>query len=111
MYALLDKKAKLPAETFEALLGEQVSDTQQAKTIMDFMALTSVEEIESVVPLDDAVQSAVTELKSVFAALDLMGVSDYCLFDPAIVRGLAYYTGVVFEIHDVVGQLRAICGG
>ncbi len=26
-------------------------------------------------------------------------------------RGLAYYTGIVFEIHDVVGELRAVCGG
>jgi len=111
LYALLDKKAKLPSDTFEALLAEQVSDSEQAKTIMGFMALASVEEIERVVPLDEAVQSAVANLKSVFGALDLMGVSDFCVFDPGIVRGLAYYTGVVFEIHDVVGQLRAICGG
>ncbi|OHB68139.1 MAG: hypothetical protein A2Y77_04690 [Planctomycetes bacterium RBG_13_62_9] len=26
-------------------------------------------------------------------------------------RGLAYYTGVVFEVHDIAGELRAICGG
>ncbi|MBN1457215.1 MAG: ATP phosphoribosyltransferase regulatory subunit, partial [Sedimentisphaerales bacterium] len=36
---------------------------------------------------------------------------DYCIFDPSIVRGLAYYTGIVFEIHDAVGDLRAVCGG
>jgi len=40
-----------------------------------------------------------------------MGVSDYCVFDPGIVRGLAYYTGIVFEVHDIQGDLRAICGG
>jgi histidyl-tRNA synthetase len=40
-----------------------------------------------------------------------MGVGEYCVFDPSIVRGLAYYTGIVFEVHDVVGELRAICGG
>lgn len=111
LYALLDKKAKLPAETFDALLAEQVSDSQKAKTINDFMTLDDVEHIDSVVSLDKAVQDAVTELKGVFAALELMGVSDYCTFDPGIVRGLAYYTGVVFEVHDNVGELRAICGG
>jgi len=111
LYALLDKKAKLPGETFAELLAEQVPDGDQAGRIADFMALESVEQAEAVVPLDDAVRSAVTELKCVFAALDLMGVSDYCIFDPGIVRGLAYYTGVVFEIHDIVGDLRAICGG
>ena len=111
LYALLDKKAKLPPETFTQLLAEQVPDTQQAGRVSDFMALESVEQIEKVVPLDEAVQAAVAELKQVFAALDLMEVSDYCVFDPGIVRGLAYYTGVVFEVHDVVGGLRAICGG
>jgi histidyl-tRNA synthetase len=40
-----------------------------------------------------------------------MGISDYCVFDPGIVRGLAYYTGIVFEVHDIQGDLRAICGG
>lgn len=39
------------------------------------------------------------------------GVGDHCVFDAAIVRGLAYYTGVVFEMHDTAGELRAICGG
>jgi histidyl-tRNA synthetase len=32
-------------------------------------------------------------------------------FDLSIVRGLAYYTGIVFEIFDRKGELRAICGG
>ncbi|DAC61732.1 MAG TPA: histidine--tRNA ligase, partial [Candidatus Thalassarchaeaceae archaeon] len=32
-------------------------------------------------------------------------------FDASIVRGLAYYTGPVFEAHDRAGELRAICGG
>ena len=111
LYALLDKRAKLPPETFAELLAEQVSDSEQARRISAFMALESVEQIDSVVPADEAVQNAIAEMKAVFAALELMGVADYCVFDPGIVRGLAYYTGVVFEIHDVVDQLRAICGG
>jgi histidyl-tRNA synthetase len=40
-----------------------------------------------------------------------MEVGEYCKFDPSIVRGLAYYTGVVFEVHAQGGELRAICGG
>ncbi len=111
MYALLDKKAKLPAEAFDEMLAEQVRDKDQAKRISDFMALDSVDQVEAVVPVDEAVQNAIVEVKLVFAALDLMGMSEYCVFDPAIVRGLAYYTGVVFEVHDIVGELRAICGG
>ena len=40
-----------------------------------------------------------------------MGIADFCRFDISVVRGLAYYTGVVFEIYDKVGELRAIGGG
>ncbi len=111
MYALLDKKAKLPAETFEAMLAEQAPDVERARAIADFMALTSIDEVERTVEKNDDVCEAIENLKAVFTTLNLMGVSDYCVFDLGIVRGLAYYTGVVFEVHDVVGQLRAICGG
>lgn len=43
--------------------------------------------------------------------LDAMGFGEYVAYDASIVRGLAYYTGIVFEIFDRRGELRAICGG
>jgi len=88
-----------------------VPDTTQAATITKFMSLTSVDDIETVIDSDDDVAEAIADLKAVLAVLEVMGVADYCVFDPSIVRGLAYYTGVVFEVHDIVGELRAICGG
>jgi len=111
MYALLDKKAKLPADAFDALLAEHVPDKEQATRISNFMALDSIDDLQRLVSADDDTRVAVEQLQNVFATLELMGVGDYCVFDPSIVRGLAYYTGVVFEIHDIVGELRAICGG
>ena len=43
--------------------------------------------------------------------LEAMGLGDYLHFDFTVVRGLAYYTGIVFELFDRAGELRAICGG
>jgi histidyl-tRNA synthetase len=43
--------------------------------------------------------------------LEYLGVSDWVDVDLSIVRGLAYYTGIVFELFDAKGELRAICGG
>jgi histidyl-tRNA synthetase len=40
-----------------------------------------------------------------------LGISDWVDVDFSIVRGLAYYTGTVFELFDAKGELRAICGG
>ena len=39
------------------------------------------------------------------------GLADFVDIDVRIVRGLAYYTGIVFEVFDRAGQLRAIAGG
>jgi len=111
IYAVLDKKPKLPAETFEALLAEQVPDKDQARKILDFMSLDSVEGIARIVEPNEALDKATDELRGVLGVLNAMGVGEYCVFDPGIVRGLAYYTGVVFEVHDIAGELRAICGG
>lgn len=51
-------------------------------------------------------------LGRVFATLDALGVMDYVQFDPNIVRGLAYYTGTVFEAYDISGSVRrSLFGG
>jgi histidyl-tRNA synthetase len=39
------------------------------------------------------------------------GLADYIAIDVGIVRGLAYYTGIVFEVFDRAGKFRAIAGG
>jgi histidyl-tRNA synthetase len=39
------------------------------------------------------------------------GIAEWCEFDSMIIRGLAYYTGVVFEVHEAGGKERAIAGG
>src|SRR5260370_2017263 len=41
----------------------------------------------------------------------LEDVKEFCKADFRIVRGLAYYTGLVFEAHDRKGEFRAIAGG
>lgn len=44
-------------------------------------------------------------------ALEAMGFEEFVDLDLSIVRGLAYYTGIVFELFDAEQSLRAICGG
>ncbi len=111
LYAVLDKKPKLPAETFDAMLAEQVPDAGQAGKVRDLMALDSVDQVARIAAPNETLMKAGDELRSVFDILNAMGMAEYCTFDPSIVRGLAYYTGVVFEVHDIAGELRAICGG
>ena len=50
-------------------------------------------------------------LSEVIGDLDARGLGDFITIDPGIVRGLAYYTGTVFEIFDKRKSMRAIAGG
>ena len=111
LYPILDKKAKIPVEAFVEMLEKEIDSAQTIEMIVKLMDVHSVDDIPKVVDLNDDAQASLDEVRQVFAYLNKMGVGDYCRFDMGIVRGLAYYTGMVFEIHDTVGQLRAICGG
>jgi histidyl-tRNA synthetase len=57
------------------------------------------------------VMEAITDVREYMNFLDALGVGDWIEFDLSIVRGLAYYTGKVFELFDAKGEFRAICGG
>ena len=111
LYAVLDKRSKLPSDTFERMLAENVTDENKGKRILELMGVGSVEQIGSVVELTKEAKESVDELSRLFELLGVMGVGDYCIFDIGIVRGLAYYTGIVYEIYDKASELRAIGGG
>ena len=51
------------------------------------------------------------KLQRLVAGLHVRGLGDFVEIDVGIVRGLAYYTGIVFEAFDRAGKLRAIAGG
>lgn len=54
---------------------------------------------------------ALEDLRQLYGLLEAYGIADQVPFDASVVRGLAYYTGVVFEAFDAGGTLRAIAGG
>lgn len=114
LYPILDKKAKLPPEVFEKMLAEAVGSPAMTATILRLLDTHSADDIAAIVPdmaATPTAQAALSELQQIFDHLKSMGVAEYCRFDMSIVRGLAYYTGMVFEVHDAVGDLRAVCGG
>ncbi len=51
------------------------------------------------------------KLNNIIENLRMRGLADFASIDVRIVRGLAYYTGVVFEVFDRAGKFRAIAGG
>ena len=111
LYAILDKRSRLPIETFERMLSETVGDKDKCRKILELMSVESVEQVSSLFELSEKAKKSVDELQRLFELLRTMGIADFCVFDIGVVRGLAYYTGIVYEIYDRVGELRAIGGG
>ena len=68
-----------------------------------------IEELREKTP--EEAQESVDRMESLAEALESYGVAEYCKLDLSIVRGLAYYTGLVFEAFDAEGDLRALFGG
>jgi len=111
LYVILDKRNKVPDDVFEKMLAEQVSDRDKRKALMELMSTKSLEQLGSLAGLSSSAVESIDELRRLFEWLEVMGVADFCIFDIGIVRGLAYYTGIVFEIYDKASELRAIGGG
>tara|TARA_B100001146_G_scaffold208007_1_gene203813 strand:+ start:3357 stop:4568 length:1212 start_codon:yes stop_codon:yes gene_type:complete len=105
---IVDKMGKTSEEAMSAQLAEQGLDTDAISTIRSTLGLQDLDALSSA--LGDG-SPAVSELTSLFSLIDSYGISDWVVFDASVVRGLAYYTGPVFEAHDRAGELRAIVGG
>ena len=105
---IVDKMDKLPAEAITAQLSDLGLNDDSISTIQSVLSIAKLSDLSE--SLDEG-STASTELESLFSLIDSYGISDWVQFDASIVRGLAYYTGPVFEAHDRSGNLRAICGG
>ncbi len=95
---LIDRRDKMKAEDWDRYaLDLGLSDEQ----------LNGVKKILS----DSELWRKSNELTRSFAVLESLGLRDYVRFDAGIIRGLDYYTGIVFEAFDATEPGRAILGG
>ena len=105
---IVDKMDKLSSEVIEDQLSDLGHDSKVVTTIQAVLGIKDMNSLQKALK-DESV--AVSELNLLFDAIDSYGISEWVEFDASIVRGLAYYTGAVFEAHDRTGEFRAICGG
>lgn len=98
VFRLIDKRDKMPAA--------------QWQDFARFSGLTQ-EQVDGLVSLlgSQDLWRKSERLCATFAALESMGLKEYVHFAPHIIRGLDYYTGIVFETWDRDGEFRAVMGG
>ncbi|XAR65791.1 Histidine--tRNA ligase [Bertholletia excelsa] len=99
---------KIPMDDIKKELKSLQLSGAAIEELLRVLHMKSLTELEE--KLGDAGE-AVADLKQLFSLAEKFGFSEWIQFDASIVRGLAYYTGIVFEGFDRGGKLRAICGG
>ncbi len=117
--AVVDKLERDPAEvllrnTAEALAGTPCDAAAVLAAVRGFTACDSFAAIREFLGGDTmapAVAARLAEWASLLGILDAMGLGAFIRVDMTIVRGLAYYTGFVFEAFQLVGKGRALAGG
>jgi len=113
-YAAIDKRERMDREALEALLRGPDGTLMSAELAARVLAVSELRGVDAVtsalagVPGGDEASAA---LRATLAAVDAMGLADFVEVDLTIVRGLAYYTGTVFELFDAARGHRAIAGG
>jgi histidyl-tRNA synthetase len=111
LYKLMDKFDKLPTEVFQKELIEILEIESDRDVFKKFISIKNFDELKDF--LAGLNLSKVGEnLILIYSKLTNLNLNQYIEFSPKIVRGLDYYTGLVFEIYDKSPEnRRALCGG
>ena len=111
-FQIIDKIERTPPEkTRERLVEECGLDDGGAESLVELIEAASIEPVRARFGRDEVVAEALAPVERYLDILEAMGLGDFISFDLRIVRGLAYYTGIVFEVFDRKGEFRAVCGG
>lgn len=105
---IIDKMDKIPKEAIEEQLTTLGLTSDTIELIQSTLVLKDLNSLKEVLGDNNP---ALTELNQVWELAESYGITEWLEFDASVVRGLAYYTGTVFEAFDKNGTLRAICGG
>ncbi|MBR1920839.1 MAG: ATP phosphoribosyltransferase regulatory subunit, partial [Kiritimatiellae bacterium] len=97
VFLALDKRGKMPDAEIAAMLRDGGLSDAEVEATFAIMGTTDY--------------SASPELVEFFRLARLAGFADCLVFDISVIRGLSYYTGIVFECFDTKGEFRAVFGG
>jgi histidyl-tRNA synthetase len=98
MFNIIDRRDKLSEKSWEEYILESGFSNDQMKGVKKLLT-------------DKELYKSSPEVMRFYNALKALGVDEYVVYDPRIVRGLDYYTGIVFEARDASESSRAILGG
>ncbi len=109
-FLALDKRGKLDDDAIGVLLETEGLAADARARVFELMQVATLEQALELAgrAADASLRARLDRFHDGLTAFDLTAVLH---FDIGVIRGLAYYTGIVFEGFDTAGELRAIFGG
>ena len=109
VFLALDKRGKMPDEEIAAMLRDGGVSPEGVARTFELFSLATLDDVRRHLGGGDS--RGVAELEELFRLASVAGFADALVFDISVIRGLSYYTGVVFECFDAAREFRAIFGG
>ncbi|HKW12266.1 MAG TPA: histidine--tRNA ligase [Gemmatimonadaceae bacterium] len=111
VFAVIDKIERQPREISSEKLAALGLSNESREALFAMMEGVTLDALRAQYGDTPSIAERIADLERYYTYLQGLGVAEYIQLDLSIVRGLAYYTGIVFELFDARGEFRAICGG
>ena len=111
LYKIVDKAKKVNLEALEKMVNEVNLEAQSKNIFFEYLNLKNFNDVATFLTKHNQLEVKETFLNFVDHTKKVQ-IDNFLTYDPTIVRGLDYYTGIVFEIFDKhPDNRRALCGG
>ncbi len=107
-FLALDKRGKINDEDLESLMRNEGISPDLIPAVFKLLEVSTIDEAHALLGDRSAALAEIDTFRDVLAAY---GIADLVVFNIGVIRGLSYYTGIVFEAFDTDSSLRAIFGG
>ena len=112
IFSIIDKLEKVDKNDMIKMLNNETKDEKCSLKILEFINTEKLEDLAKICVENDPMKSNINELNDFFNLIMSYKLQDWVKYDPRIVRGLTYYTGIVFEAFPKGTIIkRAIAGG
>lgn len=114
--SIIDKMEREKPEKTLELLKQVLADKaesfyEQTKNLAKLNSLEAIQSFFQSAESSPAIHKRLENWHHLLESLNALGLRDFIKIDLSIVRGLAYYTGFVFEAFQLIGEGRALAGG
>lgn len=111
LYKIIDRAKKVSTEALDKMIGELSLEQDCVNILKRYLSVKNFDELFSFLSEYEQVDK-VSGFKELSDIAKKIGLDNFLVYDPTIVRGLDYYTGIVFEVFDKNPEnRRALCGG